>query len=85
LKINGVTPTMGASLTFATTVGTSTYAGAAVPCSDKTGFALAADQAVNATKIGGTLQTAGRDLGTVLPDNAAGQPGGISVTPPFTF
>lgn len=42
-----------ASVTAAVTVGTN---------NDKTGYSLAADQEVNATKIGGTVQT-GRDIG----------------------
>ena len=36
-------------------------------------------------KIGGTTQTAGRDLGTVLPAVPAGAAGGVATTPPFTF
>lgn len=47
----------------------------AATVSDKTGYSLAADQAVNATKIGGTTQT-GRDLGASVllsPGTGTGQ------------
>jgi uncharacterized protein YjlB len=54
--------------------------GSAMTVSDKTGFSLAADQAVNATKIGGVAQT-GRDLGAgVLVSDKTGF--SLSVTPP---
>jgi uncharacterized protein YjlB len=54
--------------------------GSAMTVSDKTGFYLAADQAVNATKIGGVAQT-GRDLGAgVLVSDKTGF--SLSITPP---
>lgn len=81
------TPTMaltGVTLASVIVNASGTQGVAAVTVSDKTDYSLAADQAVNATKIGGTLQTAGVDITAILTNQsvlrALGAPLGVLVT-----